>query len=147
MTFVANVLAVFKSYQKLIQDDGITILDVESRGRTVRALIQSLLTKNLAGGREEALLSVLSEDSDSLKDIKLQDPRKRRILHALVTVTRDLGAINNKIVHSIDEFLSQRFDVDQRLVGILKPFVSIQAGCDIKKVHNAISTDLKSVPY
>ena len=88
------------------------------------------------------MLSVLSEDSDSLKDIKLQDPRKRRVPHALVTVTRDLGAVKNEIVHSIDEFLSQRFDVDQRLVGILKPFISIQAGNDIKKVHNAICTDL-----
>ena len=37
-----------------------------------RAQIQSLLTKNLAGGwEEEALLSALSEDGDSLKDIKL----------------------------------------------------------------------------
>ena len=32
--------------------------------------------------------------------------------------------------------------MDQRLVGILRPFVSIQAGCDIKKVYNAICTDL-----
>ena len=36
MIFVADVLAVFKRCQKLIQDDGITILDVESRRRTVR---------------------------------------------------------------------------------------------------------------
>ena len=71
MTFVADVLAVFKKHQKLIQDDGITILDVESRIRTVRAQIQSLLTKNLAGRWEEALLSALSKDGDSLKDIKL----------------------------------------------------------------------------
>ena len=40
MTFVADVLAVFKRYQKLIQDCGITILDVESRTRTVRGQIQ-----------------------------------------------------------------------------------------------------------
>ena len=53
MTF--DVSAVFKRYQKLIQDDGITILDVESRTRTVRSQIQSLLTKNLTGGWEEAL--------------------------------------------------------------------------------------------
>ena len=78
----------------------------------------------------------LSEDGDSLKDIKLQDPRKLRVPHALVTVTRDLGVIKNEIVHSIDEFLSQM------LVGILRPFVSIQADCDIKKVPNTISTDL-----
>ena len=50
MTFVADVLAVFKRHQKLVQDDGITILDVESRTRTVRAQIQSLLAKHLAGG-------------------------------------------------------------------------------------------------
>ena len=60
----------FKRYQKLIQGDGITILDVESKTRTVRAQIQSLLTKNLAGGWEEELLSALSEEGDSLKDIK-----------------------------------------------------------------------------
>ena len=71
MTFVADVLAVFKRHLKLIQDDGITILDVESRIRTVSAQIQSLLTKYLAGGWEEALLSALSKDGDSLKDIKL----------------------------------------------------------------------------
>ena len=40
MTFVDDVLAVFKIYQKLIQDDGITILDVESKTRTIRAQIQ-----------------------------------------------------------------------------------------------------------
>ena len=73
MTLVADVLVLFKRYQKLIQDDGITILDVESRTRTrtVRAQIQSLLTKNLSGEWEEALLSALSEDGDSLKDNKL----------------------------------------------------------------------------
>ena len=69
MTFVADVLTVFTRYQKLIQEDGITILNVKSRARTVRAQIQSLLTKNLAGGWEEALLSALSEDGDSLKDM------------------------------------------------------------------------------
>ena len=71
MTLVADVLAVFKRHQKLIQDDSITSLDVESRTRTVSAQIQSPLTKNLAGGWEEVLLSALSEDGDSLKNIKL----------------------------------------------------------------------------
>ena len=33
--------------------------------------------------------------------------------------------------------------MDQRLdVTILRPFVSIQAGCDKKPVHNSICTDL-----
>ena len=32
--------------------------------------------------------------------------------------------------------------MDQRIVGTLRPFVSIQAGCDIKKMHNLICTDL-----
>ena len=50
MTFVADVLAVFKRHQKLIQDDGITTSDVESRTRTAKAQIQSLSTKHLAGG-------------------------------------------------------------------------------------------------
>ena len=60
MAFVADVLAVFKRYQKLIQDDGITILEVESRTKTVRTQIRSLSTKPLSGGWEEALLSALS---------------------------------------------------------------------------------------
>ena len=76
MAFIADVLAVFKRYQKLIQDDGITILEVESRTKTVRTQIRSLSTKPLSGGWEGALLSALSEDGDSLKGIKLQDARR-----------------------------------------------------------------------
>ena len=142
MAFVADVLAVFKRYQKLIQDDGITILEVESRTKTVRTQIRSLSTKPLSGGWEEALLSALSEDGDSLKGIKLQDARKRRVPHSLVTVTKELGAIKNEIICSLDEFLSQRFDIDQKLVGILRHFVGLQSDCDIKEVHNTICSDL-----
>ena len=141
MAFVADVLAVFKRYQKLIQDDGITILEVESRTKTVRTQIRSLSTKPLSGGWEEALLSALSEDCDSLKGIKLQDAGKGRVPHSLVTVTRELGAIKNEIICSLDEFLSQRFDIDQKLVGILRPFVGLQSDCDIKEVHNTICSD------
>ena len=90
IAFVADVFAVFKRYQKLIQDDGITILEVESRTKTVRTQIRSLSTKPLSGGWEEALLSALSEDGDSLKGIKLQDARKQQVPHSLVTVTREL---------------------------------------------------------
>ena len=84
----------------------------------------------------------MSEDGDSLKGIKLQDARKRRVPHSLVTVTRELGAIKNEIICSLDEFLSQRFDIDQKLVGILRPFVGLQSDCDIKEVHNTICSDL-----
>ena len=50
--------------------------------------------------------------------------------------------MKNEIICSLDEFLSQRFDIDQKLVGILRPFVGLQSDCDIKEVYNTICSDL-----
>ena len=81
-------------------------------------------------------------DKKTLLDRSYKQVLRSQLQASSAICTRDLGAIKNEIVHFIYEFLSQRFDVDQRLVGILRQFVSIQAGCDMKKVHNAICTDL-----
>ena len=75
--FVADVLAVFKRYQKTIQDDGLMLLDLETCTESVKTQLQSLLNTRLIGGWEEALISGISEDGLSLKGIALSIPRER----------------------------------------------------------------------
>ena len=142
LCFVCDVLAVFKRYQKIIQDDSITILGVEKKTISVKAQLHSLLEKNLEGGWLEALQSSLGEDGLTLKGVALHEARERRVNHQFVTVTRDHEAIKNEIILSLQEFLTQRFDLDKNVVEVLKPFAGLKSETDMKKVHSTICSDL-----
>ena len=96
LCFVCDVLDVFKRYQKIIQDDSITILGVEKKTISVKAQLHSLLEKNLEGGWLEALQSSLGEDGLTLKGVALHEALERRVNHEFVTVTRDHEAIKKK---------------------------------------------------
>ena len=61
-TFVADVLAVFKRYQKLFQDDGIAIFDVEGRTNQVKSQVRFLLVRrNLKADLHVHLLMIFTE--------------------------------------------------------------------------------------
>jgi hypothetical protein len=140
--FVADVLAVFKRYQKTIQDDSLTLLDLETCTESVKTQLQSLLNTRLIGGWEEALISGISEDGLSLKGIALSIPRERRVHHLFVPALRDLTAVKKEIVYCLVEFLDQRFGVDQKILKVVKPFIALKPDADIKEFHEIICSDL-----
>ena len=140
--FVADVLAVFKRYQKTMQADGVTLLDLETCTESVKTQLQSLLNTRLIGGWEEALIFGICEDGLSLKGIALSIPRERRVHHLFVPALRDLTAVKKEIVYCLVEFLDQRFGVDQKILKVVKPFIALKPDADIKEFHEIICSDL-----
>ena len=68
--------------------------------------------------------------------------RQRKEHHKFVTDHRDTSAIHNEIADSLVEFVSQRFEADEKLLAVVKPFVSLSTDADIKAVHSTLCPDL-----
>ena len=143
--FFGDVLSIFKRYQKIIQSDSVTLLDLEKQTSSVKAQLQLLLEKHLVGGWENALAFGLSEiqaSGLSLKGAVLSRQRPRRVDNLFVTPQRDLAAIKNEVVLNLEEFLDQRFAIDDEILKVLKPFVELHSDADTKNVHQTICADL-----
>ena len=143
--FVGDVLSIFKRYQKIIQSDSVTLLDLGKQTSSVKAQLRLLLEKHLVGGWENALAFGLSEIQASVLSLKgavLSRQRPRRVHNLFVTPQRDLAAIKNEVVLNLEEFLDQRFAIDDEILKVLKPFVELHSDADTKKVHQTICADL-----
>lgn len=71
--------------------------------------------------------------------------RKRRTQHHLfVTESRNVTSVFNELVESLANFLLERIDINNDLVQVLKPFISLGALTQdqLKKVHKLIGRDL-----
>lgn len=82
LAFMADVLGVFSRYQKKLQRDDVTILDMEKATTSVKAKLLALREENLLGGWAMALENEVIKKPDgtkTLKDILLTSrPAKRR---------------------------------------------------------------------
>ena len=72
----------------------------------------------------------------------LSRQRPRRVHYLFVTPQRDLAAIQNEVVLTLEEFLDQRFAINDEILKVLKPFIELHSDADIKKVHQTICADL-----
>ena len=147
LSFLADVLTVFSRYQKLLQGDGITILDIEKTTKSVKARLLALTEDDLPGGWTKALKKELVLQPDGvtkiLKGIELMRTKKRRKEHhQYVSDCRDVNAVCREVVASLVEFLDQRFDVDAQLMRTAKSFATLQPSANLEGVHSMLCPDL-----
>jgi hypothetical protein len=149
IAFLTDILTVFSRYQKQLQDDTLTIVDVGSHTDKVKAKLANLKTTPLLGGWVQTLNELIVKTDDSgivrllLYDVELHtETRRRKQHHTLVTDRRDSTAIMNEVSDSLIEFLAQRFASDQNLLDILVPFVKLQNDANLSAVHSLVCCDL-----
>lgn len=145
LAFMADVLEVYSRFQKNLQKDSTTILDMMEQVHCVCLKLKSLAEKNLLGGWTEALQNQLQVQNDqcTLKGIYLSDKQRRTNAHHLyVSVRRDVHAVKNEIINSLINFTEKRFEEDEKLVRLLKDFVKFDKTVNLKEVHESIASDL-----
>ena len=147
LSFLVDCLFVFKRYQKNLQSNDITLVDMEQATKTTQVRLEAMRETPLVGGWVEALQSQvqkLPDDTVQLNSIKLSTNRTRRGKehHLYVSQERSVDAIINEISTSLVEFLNQRFSVDKEVLDTIKPFVQLQPSANIPKIHNLLGTDL-----
>lgn len=146
LVFLADVLFVYARFQKRLQSDSTTLVDLNDSVYKIKSTISKLKTHPVTGGWQETLNdSVTDKDGDKiLADIRISLPVVRRKKHHLyVSDRRDVAAIQNEIVESLVEFITQRFSIDESLFATVIPLVRFdQENVDLRAVHRLIGCDL-----
>ena len=146
MSFTSDVSFLLRNFQKRLQSDTITIVDIATEIDTFLKKLTSLLKKSLLGGWEEALVSTLDEENLTLKDIPLWKKESRVIKqNEFVSGRRSFDTIRNEIILSLKNFMSNRFDLSltNDLICSMRKFTKfIAIDEDIRCVHEGICPDL-----
>jgi len=139
LTFLADLLFIFARFQKRLQSDTTTILDMQDAITNIKSRINELKQKHLLCRWQETLANsvIESEGILYLKGIKLSENRRRREHHHLfVSDKRDCAAVCNEIAESLIEFLCQRFSADKELIALLVPFVHFdETNVNLHQIH------------
>jgi len=146
ISFLADTLVVFSRYQKQMQCDSTTILDVETLTARVKAKLTSLKFAPLLGGWVSQLTEQMQQTEPdgqvTLNGFTLHSvTRRRREHHQSVSDIREIAAVKIEVIDSLVEFLTQRFSVDDELLSIVKPFANLMTYADLKSVHAILGTD------
>jgi hypothetical protein len=148
LAFLADLLFIFARFQKRLQRDTTTILDMQDAVTNIKSRVNELKQKPLIGGWQETLANsvIESEGILYLKDIKLsesENKRRREQHHLFVSDKRDCAAVCNEIAESLIEFLCQRFSADEAMISLLVPFVQFdEANVNLRQIHDVFGSDL-----
>ena len=162
-TFLCDVLTEFKSFQKSIQSDLLTVFQLESMRDSYVSRIRELKTEPRKGGFEEKILELESagEKYFAFDGVKLTSKKKRkaRVKHMLVTSgIRSAAAIKSEIVDSLITFLLDRLCVEKgigekslaKLLFALSPD-ALQHGSatvtQIEEAHSILASDLDKADF
>lgn len=145
LSFLADILLVFSRFQKSLQKDDTSLLDMMEYVKSVCAKLKSLSSTPLLGGWVEALREQISESNDVFKlhGITLTAKKRRSKAHNLyVSERRDIDAIKNEVIQSLLNFIEGRFQEDRNMINILKRFINFDETLNLKEVHSYIASDL-----
>ena len=78
MCFVADLLFVLKVFQKKLQRDSLTIVDIEPEAGKFQKSVDKLSTSSLLGGWEEAFKEKFDEEENIFCGIELWEKKRRR---------------------------------------------------------------------
>ena len=144
MCFVADLLFVLKVFQKKLQRDSLTIVDIEPEAGKFQKSVDKLSTSSLLGGWEEAFKEKFDEEANIFCGIELWEKKRRRPeTNLYVTDRRQFSAIRNQSILAIKEFMDKRLQVDRKTSKAFTPFTKFTATEDeIRDVHQSIAPDL-----
>ena len=110
MCFVADLLFLIKVFQKKLQSDSLTIVDIEPEAEKFRERVNKLSTGSLLGGWENEFKERYDEEANKFCGIKLWEKERRRPdSNLFVTDLRKFSAIRNESVIAINTFVDKRY--------------------------------------
>ena len=145
LSYLADVITIFSRFQRKLQSDSITLLDMGDHVKTVKDQPKKLKQDPLLGGWMETLSELLVVQSDgddenmvlSGQELRTTEPRRNQYHNLLVSETKDVIAVKHEIVNSLINFLDERFSIlDDHGISILKPSIDLENSADIKLIHN-----------
>ena len=147
MCFVADLLFVFKVFQKKLQSDSITIVDIKPEVVKFKMRMDRLSESSLIGGWEEAFKENFDEEANTFCGIEVWEKEKRKCrsigTKKYITELRTFVQIRNESILSLKKFLDDRLDIDQKASKAFSLFTNFSAlEEDIRDVHKSIAPDL-----
>ena len=144
MCFAADLLFVIKVFQKKLQRDSLTFVDIEPEAEKFCERVNKLSPGYLLGGWENEFKEKYDEEAKTFCGIKLWEKERRRPdANLFVTDRKKFSAIRNQSVIAINTFVDKRLQVDRNASKSFTPFVKITATEDeIKEVRRSIAHDL-----
>ena len=151
LSYLADVITIFCRFQRKLQSDSKTLLDMGDHVKTVKDQLKKLKQDPLLGRWMETFNEQLVVQSDgddenmvlSGRELRTAKPRRKQHHNLFLSKTRDVTAVKNEIVDSLINFSDERFSIsDYNDISILKPFVDQENSADIKLIHNTFFKDL-----
>ena len=144
MCFVADLLFLFKNFQKKLQADSITIVDIDPEVQKLQKRLDNLSKSPLLGGWEEAFKENFDEQSNTFCGIQVWvKVRRHSEDNPYATDRRQFSAIRNDSIAAIKKFLNQSLKIDQNASKCFISFTKFSATeKEIRAVHQSIAPDL-----
>ena len=115
MCFVADLLFVFKVFQKKLQSDSITIVDIKPEVVKFKKKMDRLSESSLIGGWEEAFKENFDEEANTFCGVEVWEKEKRKCrsigTKKYITELRTFVQIRNESILSLKKFLDDRLDI------------------------------------
>ena len=122
MCFAVDLLFAIKVFQKKLQSDSLTIVDIEPEAEKFRERVNKLSTGSLMGGWENEFKEKYDEEANTFCGIKLwEKERCRPDANLLVTDRRKFSTIRNESVIAINTFVDKRTSSGQKCFQIIYP--------------------------
>ena len=114
MCFVADLQFLLKVFQKKLQRDSRTIVDIEPEAEKFQKSLDKLCTRSLLGGWEEAFKEKFDEEGNIFCGIELWEKKRcRPEANLYVTDRREFSAVRNESILALKEFMDMRLQVDK----------------------------------
>ncbi|CAB4031786.1 E3 SUMO- ligase KIAA1586-like isoform X3 [Paramuricea clavata] len=141
MCFVADLLFLLKVFQKKLQRDSLTIVDIEPEAEKFQKSLDKLGTRSLLGGWDFIQRKLAFKESIQRK--LWEKKRRRPEANLSVTDRREFSAVRNESILALKEFMDTRLKVDKNTSKSFTPFIKFTANEDeIRDVHQSIAPDL-----
>lgn len=144
IAFLGDVLFSFKRFQKKLQSNQLTLIEMKSHVADVLKSLKDMENKLLIGGFERNLTSQLkiNEIDDNkvfFKSIKMQTVEIARTRRE----PKDFTEVRKSVLMALRTFLTDRFKIDEKLFEQIDPFVEFEKNADIEKIHSMLAPDVE----
>lgn len=140
LTFCADVLYIFKRFQKQLQSDSLILPNFCEIVRKTIVIYNDLIDNPLIGGFEQKLSNQLEERDDGklyLKGIELEEERVGR------RQPLEISELRRNVIRALMGRLKVRLqDENEELLSVIEGFLTFDKNSDITKVHDLIAKDL-----
>jgi uncharacterized protein YnzC (UPF0291/DUF896 family) len=144
LCFLADLLFILQNFQKKLQSDTITIVDLQPELQKFVAKLETLKERPILGGWEEEFKKEYSENESKFCGLTLWTKEKRcQNRNLFVSEKRDFSAVRFECLEGMQNFMKKRLQVQDIAVDSLSRMVKLTASeDDIRLVHKQIAPDL-----